>query len=371
MATNVEYRPVSDLAIPPGELLEEELAAAGMTQHELARRMGRPAQMINEIIRGKKQITHDTALELERVLAIPAHLWVNLEAQYQLAKARQREDEELRGQEGWLAKFPVREMEQRGWIARSSTNVGKVRELLRFFGMASFQAWQDSFSAWQESAAVGFRITLAARVSAGALAAWVRRGETEGLEMDTAPYSEERFRTALEAIRELTTQPVRVFLPRMRELCAGSGVALVFVPELPKSGASGYARWLTKDKGLIALSLRYKTDDQLWCSFFHEGCHILKHRVRQVFVEGVNTGMTSEEEVEANRFAADLLIPPEQWATFVQMQPPTYAGITAFAQRVRVAPGIVVGRLQREGYCPYSQFNSLKLRLQWSERPSN
>lgn len=371
MTTNVDHRPVSDLAIPPGELLEEELAVMGMTQQELARRMGRPAQMINEIVRGKKQVTHETALELERVLGIPAHIWVNLEAQYQLAKARRRESEELQKQTEWLTRFPVREMEQHGWIAQSSTNVAKVRELLRFFGVASFQAWQDSFNAWQESAVVGFRITPGARVSIGALAAWVRKGEIEGLATDTVPYSEERFRAALLAIRGLTTEPVRVFVPRMRELCAGAGVALMFIPELPKSAASGYARWLTKDKALIALSLRHRTDDHLWFSFFHEGCHILEHRVRQVFLEGIGAGTASEDEDEAHRFAADALIPPDQWASFVRVQPPTLGGITAFAKRIQVAPGIVVGRLQREGHCPYSKFNTLKIRLAWPEHQSS
>ena len=90
----MRQHPVSNLAVPPGELLEEELATIGMTPQELARRMGRPAQMIDEIIRGSKQITHDTALELDRVLGIPAHLWVNLEAQYQIAKARRRENDD-------------------------------------------------------------------------------------------------------------------------------------------------------------------------------------------------------------------------------------------------------------------------------------
>ena len=64
MVTNFEQDIFSDLPIPPGELLEEEIAAIGMTQQELAMRTGRPAQVINEIIRGKKAITHETAIEL-------------------------------------------------------------------------------------------------------------------------------------------------------------------------------------------------------------------------------------------------------------------------------------------------------------------
>ena len=61
----------SDLPIPPGELLAETLEASGLSQAELARRMGRPAQAINEIVRGAKEITAETAIQLERVLGVP------------------------------------------------------------------------------------------------------------------------------------------------------------------------------------------------------------------------------------------------------------------------------------------------------------
>ena len=74
----------SDLAIPPGETLADEIAARGMTQTELAARLGRPVQVVNEIIRAKKAITDDTALGLEKVLGIPAAFWVNLEQNYRM-----------------------------------------------------------------------------------------------------------------------------------------------------------------------------------------------------------------------------------------------------------------------------------------------
>lgn len=77
-----------NVAIPPGEHLEEELEARGMTQRALSQLLGRPPQMISEVIRGKKAITADFALELEGALGIPAHLWMNLEASYRLNKAR-------------------------------------------------------------------------------------------------------------------------------------------------------------------------------------------------------------------------------------------------------------------------------------------
>lgn len=77
-----------DVAIPPGETLAEELEAREMTQTELARQMGRPVQAINEIVRGKKEITAQTALQLEEVLGTPAHVWLGLESDYRLVRAR-------------------------------------------------------------------------------------------------------------------------------------------------------------------------------------------------------------------------------------------------------------------------------------------
>ena len=77
-----------NVAIPPGEHLEEELEVRGMTQRALADLLGRPPQMISQVIRGKKSITADFALELEGALGIPAHIWMGLEANYQLTRAR-------------------------------------------------------------------------------------------------------------------------------------------------------------------------------------------------------------------------------------------------------------------------------------------
>lgn len=86
MVTKTKSYP--DIAIPPGEYLAEEIEERGITQKELARRMGRPLNTINEIINGKKAITAETALQLEEVMPeIPARFWLNLETDYQLTRA--------------------------------------------------------------------------------------------------------------------------------------------------------------------------------------------------------------------------------------------------------------------------------------------
>ena len=359
MVTDSARRAWSDLPISPGELLEEELAARGMSQRELAARTGRPPQAINEIVRDRKRITHATAIEMEKALGIPAHIWTELESTYQLTRARLREKEELSKQRCWLKRFPLAEMVRLGWIEEHSTAEEMVRELLGFLGMASFDAWRS------RQVTPAFRITPGSKVSQEALAAWLRKGELDGQEAGTTPYDAGRFRQVLGEIRGLTTETPEVFVPQIQASCASAGVAVAFVPELPKSGASGVARWLTRQKALIQLSLRYKTNDHLWFSFFHEAAHVLRHRVRHVFIDSDDRAWSDEED-EADEFARDILIPPARWGAFIATRPRSRAAVEGFARTVAIAPGIVVGRLQHEKVIPHKNLNGLKVRLQWS-----
>ncbi len=72
----------SDIPIPPGEYLEEVLDELGMTKDELAKRMNRPAPKLSAIFKGEKAITPDTALQFEKVVGVPTHIWTGLESEY-------------------------------------------------------------------------------------------------------------------------------------------------------------------------------------------------------------------------------------------------------------------------------------------------
>jgi len=359
MAINTQERLWSDLAIPPGELIQEELDLIGMTQQELANRAGRPAQAINEMIHGKKIITHETAIQLEMVLGVPAHVWVNLESSYRMTLAKNNERNLLNEQEDWLDKFPIRAMEQRGWIPRHSDKVDTVRSLLRFLGIASFD------ESWSE-AVIGFRITGDGNISREALAVWLRKGELEGHQVQTEPYNEAVFKKALIELRALTDTDPKEFVPVMQQRCAAAGVAVVYVPELPKSGANGAAKWLGGEKALIQLSLRWRWADVLWFSFFHEACHVLKHNIRKVYVEGIDESDPRAEE-EADAFACDLLIPPNDWSQFIARGDRSLAATMNFASDMGVAPGIVVGRMHHEHIIPYNRFTNLQKRFAWGK----
>ena len=88
MSDRLYARTQSRQSVHPGRILRDELEARKMSQTELARRMERPLQVVNAIVCERKGITSRTALDLERALDIPAHLWMNLQSNHELSVRR-------------------------------------------------------------------------------------------------------------------------------------------------------------------------------------------------------------------------------------------------------------------------------------------
>lgn len=365
MGSKIQNQYTPDYVSPPGETLIEVLEERGMSQAELAERTGRPKKTISEIINGKAAITPETALQLERVLNIPASFWNNRERRYQEFLAGQEEQERLEKQVAWLDQIPVKAMIKSGWIRHFTDKVEQMRDVLNFFAVASPEQWE---SRWCRNH-VYFRKSQAFQSDSGAIAAWLRRGEIEAADIPCAIYDANKFKEALLQIRSLTVESPEIFQPEVVRLCAEAGVAVVFVPQLPKTRASGATHWLNSDKALIQLSLRYKTNDHLWFAFFHEAGHILLHGKRDFFLEGKSVGSIEDQdkEQEANKFAEDILIPPTKLKKFLESgQQCSKASIEKFAAEIGIAPGIIVGRLQHDGILLLSHYNDLKQKFEWA-----
>lgn len=362
---DVPFKP--DYAIAPGETVKETLETLEMTQADLAGRTGLTAKTINLIIKGAAPITATTAMQFEAVLGPPASFWMNLERQFQEDLARRREADSLEGDLGWLDTIPVRAIEDRGYIPKGLQSIELLRAALRFFGVASVQQWK---LLWKESPA-SYRASPAFEKDPGAVAVWLRLGELEARNRKTAPWDPAKFRSMLDEARSLTNQNPTVFKPALEGRCAAAGVAVAFVPELPKIRMSGATRWLTPTKALLQLNLRYKTNDQLWFTFFHEAGHLLLHGKRDKFLEEKDPQETTNSyEREADQFAADKLIPPALYRRFITGRVAfNKKDIVAFASECGIHPVIVVGRLQHDKLIPFRQHNDLKQSLHWGEEP--
>ena len=108
----------------------------------------------------------------------------------------------------------------------------------------------------------------------------------------------------------------------------------------------------------MGLTVRGKYADRCWFSFFHEIGHIILGHIGQV------SGTTQEDEDAADAFARDTLIDPESFRSFIKRKDITRESILQFADAIYIDPGIVVGRLQKEGLVEYSWYKDLMPRYE-------
>lgn len=357
-------------AVPhPGENVLEYLEFFGWSQSDLARRSGLTPKTISEICNGKTPITPQTALAFEKVFQRPAHFWLGLQRQFDEIEARNRELVKAHTWSDWVRRFPLGEMKRLNFSLPEGRS--DVDTLLNFFGVASPDSWN---SVWKASA-VAYRQTRSFNAREESIAAWVRETELIARGLDVADFDEQRLFSSLQDLRGLTRIRADEIMDPVQQICATAGIAVVWVPALKSTGISGCARWLSDKKAIIGLTLRYKTDDQLWFTLFHEIGHIVLHRKKQSFVvdnaaEDLSDFIVDPEmqqfEAEANRFAADILVPPNALGEFTRKKTFTNESIHHFSEMIGVGPGIVVGRLQHDGFIALHQGNALKQKIDWS-----
>lgn len=357
---DLKYPFEPDYSIPPGETLAEILAERGMTQAELARRTGLSTKHVSQMISGGASITAESSLLLERVTAISARFWANLEAEYQVHRSREEEMRHLQREVAWLLEFPVKELIRRGHLRPESNPAEQLRALLGFFGVANREAWERIWAV-----PTAYRKSRSFESDLPSLSAWIRIGELEAQERDVGDYDRVGFRSALGNIRKLTLiHDPREWLPRLVATCADNGVVLVIEKELPKARINGIVRWVA-DRPMIQLSLRQRWADIFWFTFFHEAAHLLLHdRKKLTFVDaGTGGGLV---EVEADDFASRTLIPKE-FDDDLAAAVGSDDSIQALAKRIGIDAGVVVGRLQHDRRLRFNELNHLRTRFYFED----
>ena len=343
------YKSKTTIAIPPGSTIREQLLDRGMMQKEFALRMNLSEKHISRLITGQVELTYEVALRLESVLGVPAQFWNNLEAIYR-EKIVRIEDENEMIKELTLAKlFPYNEMTHLGWVENSKNGVERVKNLRSFFEVARLTSISDL-----GIPGIAYRRVGKGKKSDYALAVWSQKARIVARNYDTSLININKLHTLLPQIRAMTLKESKIFSFELKELFSACGIALVFLPHIKGSFLHG-ATFVDGDHIVIGLTLRGKTSDKFWFSLFHELHHIIKGDVFRPEIE------RDESELEADRFARDVLIPMDDFERFISYGVFNQDTILDFSKKQEVAPGIVVGRLQKENYVPYNEMNGLKM----------
>lgn len=339
--------------LPPGDLIREELQERGWTQTDLARILGRPLSVLNQIITGKRSITPATARELAAAFGTSAQFWLNLETAYRLSTAGEPDDGISRRAHLYDI-APIRDMERRHWIRKTKSPAALEKELKRFFGVDSLEKPPHLQLAARTNVRSGEEITAAQW-------AWCRRAAQLAGLVQAAHFTKSAFRKGQERLRALMAHPEGV--RKLPSVLAQMGIRLVVVQHLPKTRIDGIALWIGAkgDCPMIALSMRYDRIDWFWHTVCHEISHILKHDDYALDIDLVARrpdakATRSEIEERADAEAADFVIPSSKLSSLVMRVKPYYSKkrIVQFAHTVGVHPGLVVGQLQFREEVPYS-----------------
>ena len=334
----------------PGRTLAEALDGFSMSQKELSTRTGLTTKHINEIIKAKTKVTPETALKLELALGISSSFWNNLQSLYDvgLAKAKHMAEKQT---EVDLVRNKYRFYSQLaglGYVQETRDAQARLEALLAFFGVTSLKDVRELVTVQYRKAATH---------SDEAIAAWLRIGQIEHRRnMPVADYDTQLLKDKLPAIRSLTSLRAEEYSSRLVDTLAECGVSLVFTPYIKRSNVNGATYWLNKRQPLMQISTRFKRNDSLWFTIFHEIAHILLHGSKSSFIEWCNPDIKAKEEEEADKYAAQTLIPPEEYELFTTKNKFSFEAeaIKDFAQKIDVGSDIVSGRLANDGLITWS-----------------
>ena len=341
-------RSQSYIATPPGATIREQLKDRGMSQKEFAARMDLSEKHISKLINGEVQLTPEVAMRLEIVLGVPARFWNNLEAIYREKLVKVKAENTMAEDEELAKQFPYNEMAKYGWIQETRNTKDRVINLRQYFGVVNLTHLEDV----QITKIACRRLAITDKADL-ALMAWAQEARILARDTQTAPINIKGLLAVVPQIRTMTVMDPNEFCPIIKEILKSCGVALIFLPHLKGSFLQG-ASFMDGNKIVVGLTTRGKDADIFWFSLFHELAHIILGHV------GKNNGTTEQDERDADTWAGNTLINPKEFDEFKCAGDFSERSVVEFAIEQKIAPGIVVGRMQRERIIEYSMLNRLK-----------
>lgn len=346
----------------PGDSILSLMRRRAVSATELADRLDGEMEVLRGLVSGLHPIDEHIAKVISETLGGSPRFWLQRQEDYDKALDRAVNAIGADERAGLLKKVVSPCPAPRGRRSTSKA-VEEVRIRLAFYNVNGIQAWNARYG--QCIDATRFRTSDSFASNEGALSLWLRAGELEAEVVSTKPWNPEKLSEHLSSIRRLSLirQPVRV-LPKLRQALANVGIALVILKAPPGCRASGASRFLGRDKAMLLLSMRHKSDDHFWFTLFHELGHLLLHG-DQTFID--EEGMPEDRfEVEANEFARNCIVPEAMEGKFKQV-PANREAVLRFSVSLGVAAGLVVGQMQHRGMIGYEKLNFLKRYYKWED----
>jgi len=348
----------TEFIVPTGKIIKEYLEEYGINQKELSARLGMSEKHISNFLNGKIRLTEDFALKLEKVLVgIPASYWLNYESKYREMLAREREKYNINKHNLKLIAKKFKFNEVFAGLDLSLTE--QAIEMLKLLQISDFSNFDSVYS----------NLNFSFMEDGGekeSIIVWLKLCESEieiqNNNIDNIKYEKKALLDNLIKFKMIANNSnLSSSINSCRKLCNKLGIYLVFCEAITNSKVRG-ALTTYKDHPAIYLSDRFKRHDYIWFAFIHEIAHLIKHYNKNETIVSYDEldDKANYKELEANEFARDFFINPEDYKVFIRQNKFTKESIVRFAIKQNVQPGIVVARLQHDGYIGYDKFSYLR-----------
>ncbi|WP_054160121.1 ImmA/IrrE family metallo-endopeptidase [Rhizobium sp. AAP43] len=353
-------------ASPPGATIQRLMVTREIDADDLADGLGLDRPLLSLLLEGNARITPTLASALADQLGSTPRFWLTRDKTYlsDLARLSAAADTDA----NWVKAMPVASMRRYGWITRSAKKEELREALLSFFDCTSLPDWNSRYSGG--IGAVAFRRSFAFEADEMATLVWLRAGERQAATTDLPSFNPEGFVNILPRLRKLSVfKKPSIFLPRLTEACRSVGVAVTTARAPDGCRASGATWKLASGNPIIHLSFRHRAEDHFWFTFFHEAGHVVMHGDSHLDLDGSDPSLhgSSKEEMEANLFAQDYLLPREVRNALIGK--PNPRAILRAAKMVGVSPGIIVGQLEKAKALEPGKLSRMKHRYRWDDNP--
>lgn len=348
MGTNIKNLTPA-LAIHPGEMILDEIIANGFSQSSFAKHIGMEKSQLNEIIKGKRDVNTEFALILEAALGLEAIYWLNLQSQYDIDKAKIQKKNEARISA--MQKFErVSEFIAYSYLKKqkviSGDPVEDIPVLEEIYGVQNIMMVPEIANQVQFSR---FRKSDKLNIDKTNLIGWVKYSEYTAKQIKVNAFDSGSWGELNQRLRKVIYENINVH-DRIQEILGDFGIKLLYQAKADKVPVDGIAFW-SEDNPTIAMTLRHKRLDNFAFTLFHELGHVYKHLINDRNKEIIDLFQNDEEfklskeEVEANEFASDNLIPKISWEKFMSNHSITEKMVYDLAEEVGMNASIILGRI--------------------------
>lgn len=346
-----------DYVVATGIIVKEYIDEQEVTNEKLSEILGIDERSVSKFLDGKIGLTKDMALGLEKILPdISAEYWLNIEDKYNefIATEKIVNEEKINDLDLIAKRFRFKEI----FKGLDWSLAQQAKEMMNILKISSFEEFDNKYANLQ----VNFFEDGGEKE---AIAIWLglceEEAELQEEIVDQYDYSKEKLKGNISKFKQIANNDdLDKTINSCKKLCNRLGIYFIELEAITNCKVRG-ALTTYKNHPAIFISRRFKTHDHTWFAIAHELGHLIYHYKNGETIISMEDDLDDElKEREANQFARNLFISDQIYNEFVEENNFSEKSIEIFSAKNKIHPGILVARLQHDGYLGMYEMNHKK-----------